>query len=171
MRMQRMTTRRWMIAAAGVALLITAGQTGRRWILYRKLASWHEQEEFSCEIQEIIAYMERTIADSERVMRSVREHRKRSEQLSIVAGEWEANPLAKQPVYLGPTRTVDEMVDKIGKKSRADRAPKRVGIEPGQAEKGARLLAAYHARLKEKYRRAASRPWKHVPPDPPPSQR
>jgi hypothetical protein len=39
-----MTTRRWMIAAAVVAVLIQSGQTGARWHQYRKRAEYHTSE-------------------------------------------------------------------------------------------------------------------------------
>jgi hypothetical protein len=157
MRMPRMTTRRWMIAAAVVALLITAAQTGRRWMIYRKLTSWHERQALDFQIQELDAKIER--AEEERRERQKRW--KRHEQLSLIAGEWEANPLAKQPVYLRPVRSLAASMKNI----RADRTTERVRREPSRAEE-AGLLAAYHARLTQKYRLAASRPWMYVPPDP-----
>ena len=44
MRLPRMTTRRWMIAAAVVAVLTRCGQTGARWHQYRKRVEYHASE-------------------------------------------------------------------------------------------------------------------------------
>jgi hypothetical protein len=81
--------------------------------------------------------------------------------------------------YENLARTLQEVAENEGKNERELQIAFGVEVEPeSEAVKARRAAdarvnrktAEYHAALKQKYERAASRPWVLLPPDPPPPE-
>lgn len=136
-----MTTRRWMIAVAAVALLVGSGIEGRRLYnlskSYRARAIRAEQDE-----QRSRTYVKEYAQDCEEWSKRVRDT-----QLEI-------KEFAHRP----------EIVNLLLDTLKGEEDLERHSLE--YTEQFA-TIADYFAALKRKYRRAARYPWLSVAPDPP----
>lgn len=125
MRLPRMTTRRWMVAVAVVASILSAEVTRRRWVDFRKRARDNDAAET----------FDRFLLAGGSVARPLKDGRAELIRAPRIV-RWNGMELERPPT-------------------------------PGYDAESLRRRAEYHARLKEKYRRAAAFPWLLVEPDPP----
>ena len=148
MRIPRMTTRRWLIAVAVVAL--SFGGHRLRVGLMREhdsrlaKAAWHAKAEV--DYRRLIAAITGPPA---------RRRRANPVPTSAALMGAELDRAIRRQFDPPPARSV--MADML--KSRAEFSPSRLAYH--------RRRADYHAELAQKYTRAASRPWLPVEPDPP----
>jgi hypothetical protein len=137
MRLPGMTTRRWMIAVAVVAVIIGAETTRRRWVAYhQQAAAYAKLEEVA---QRLAGGKEEEVARLNQLVEKLRQ---------------EAESVRNDPVAL---KNREGMIETW---------KSRVMFQSLDAEHS-RREATYYGNLKDKYRRAASYPWLPVEADPP----
>ena len=162
MRLPRMTTRRWMIVAAAIALALGGHRLKQRRAACLMRATWHAGAE---------AYHRRlSVKPSTRTDLRVEADQ---EATTSPAPSAELDRVIEQEFGLPPERSNRPEGDDRFREAQArhyalaDKMRKLVDGFRGKQSKYHAKQADYHASLARKYERAARYPWLSVAPDPP----
>ena len=163
MRLPRMTTRRWMVAVAVTAAILTVARIGWRWKRFNELATSHQQ---AADLYSVVKAGPPPPINATGIGTAAEEaHRQIEEDKRLWRFSFGGKPGYRMTRSL---ITADEL-------RRDEEALKQAEAVIVEAETSRRLMALYdremalyHREMSEKYRRAAMRPWLPVDPDPPP---
>jgi hypothetical protein len=169
MRLPRMTIRRWMVTVFFFAAIITVGRLAWRSRKFQQLAAWHNLRAGVYTAAITVPppppaeknFVESAVEDG---LRQIEETRNSWNYFAI-----EDRGIGEVREYWGQAavHTVEDLRREEEILKRAQERLKRLLASDYELNSLRRRLAAYHNDMRGKYRRAASRPWLLVAPDPP----